>query len=195
VIAWQVQSVLLSYPDEELLERRPLLRTAIRRLSAPIGKPLDGFLDHLDRTPLTELTAAYVATFDHSRRCSPYLTYFAYGDTRKRGMALLRFKHAYQAAGLLLDESELPDHLAVVLEFAATDPSGVGQRLLLEHRAGLELLRLGLHDAGAPWAGVLDSVAATLPPLKHRDSDKVARLIAEGPPEEEVGLAPFGGLR
>lgn len=45
-------------------------------------------------TPLPELAAHYGATFDLKRRCCPYLTYYTYGDTRKRGMALLRFKHA-----------------------------------------------------------------------------------------------------
>lgn len=194
-IAWQTQSLLMSYPDEQLLDRQPLLRAVTRSLPAPLGAPLHTFLDHLDATPLTELAADYVATFDHRKRFSPYLTYFAYGDTRKRGMALLRFKHAYRTAGLVLDDSsdgaELPDHLAVVLEFAATGDPVVGRRLMVEHRAGLELIRLGLHEAGSPWAHVLESVSATLPPLGRREHETVARLAAEGPPEEEVGLAPF----
>jgi nitrate reductase delta subunit len=186
--AWQVQSLLISYPDERLLDHRPLLRAAIETLPDPIGKPLNLFLDHVDRTPLMDLAAEYVATFDHRKRFSPYLTYFAYGDTRKRGMALLRFKHAYRAAGLELDESELPDHLAVVLEFgAAGDPVAAG-RLLLEHRAGLELMRIGLRESGSPWANVLESVSATLPPLGGREHEAVARLAAQGPPEEEVGV-------
>ena len=193
--AWQAQSLSMSYPDEHLLAHRPLLRAAATGLPAPVGTPLLAFLDHLDTTPLTQLAADYVATFDHRKRFSPYLTYFAYGDTRKRGMALLRFKHAYRAAGLVLDDSsdsaELPDHLAVVLEFAATGDPVVGQRLMIEHRAGLELMRLGLTENGSPWANVLTSVSATLPPLAGRDHDAVARLAAEGPPEEEVGLAPF----
>ena len=33
--------------------------------------------------------------------------------------------------------------------------------------------------------------SATLPPLVGRDEDAVARLAAAGPPEEEVGLAPY----
>ncbi|WIX98050.1 nitrate reductase molybdenum cofactor assembly chaperone [Amycolatopsis mongoliensis] len=189
--AWQVQSVLLSYPDELLLERVPLLRAATGTLPASLAGPLATFLGHVTATPLAGLAADYVATFDHRKRFSPYLTYFAYGDTRKRGMALLRFKHAYRAAGLRLDDSELPDHLAVVLEFAAAGNAETGVRLLTEHRAGLELMRLGLHETGSPWAAVLDSVSATLPPLNGRDHDAVARLAAEGPPEEEVGLAPF----
>ncbi|HEY7597261.1 MAG TPA: nitrate reductase molybdenum cofactor assembly chaperone [Actinophytocola sp.] len=191
MIAWQVQSLLLSYPDQQLLDRQPLLRAAVRRLPPAVGEPLAAFLDHLDATPLTELAADYVATFDHRKRFSPYLTYFAYGDTRKRGMALLRFKHAYRAAGLVLGEDELPDHLAVVLEFAATGDPAAGRRLLIEHRAGLELMRLGLREAGSPWAHVLDSVSATLPPLGRLDHAKVAQLSADGPPEEEVGLSPY----
>jgi nitrate reductase molybdenum cofactor assembly chaperone NarJ/NarW len=189
--AWQVQSLLISYPDRHLLDRRPLLRTATAALPGPLGVPLRSFLDHLDRTPPTDLAAEYVATFDHRKRFSPYLTYFAYGDTRKRGMALLRFKHAYRAAGLVLDDTELPDHLAVVLEFAATGDPTVGRRLLVEHRAGLELMRMGLHETGSPWAGVLDSVSATLPPLGRNEHEKVAQLAAAGPPEEEVGLDPY----
>ncbi|NIJ12428.1 nitrate reductase delta subunit [Saccharomonospora amisosensis] len=189
--AWQAQSLLLNYPDERLLEHRGLLRAAATALPDALGGPLAGFLDHVDTTPLTELAADYVATFDHRKRFSPYLTYFAYGDTRKRGMALLRFTHAYRAAGQRLDDGELPDHLAVVLEFAATVDARTGQRLLTEHRAGVELIRRGLHEAGSPWAGVLDSVRATLPPLGRREHEAVARLVAQGPPEEEVGLEPY----
>ncbi|WP_225830233.1 molecular chaperone TorD family protein [Streptomyces sp. NK08204] len=105
-------------------------------------------------------------------------------------MALLRLKQTYAAAGLCLSDDELPDHLAVVLEFAATDPAA-GHRLLTEHRAGLELLRLALHDEQSPWAPLLDSVSATLPDLEGDDRAAVARLAAEGPPEEQVGLAPY----
>jgi nitrate reductase delta subunit len=132
-----------------------------------------------------------VDTFDHRRRCCLYLTYYAYGDTRKRGMALLRFKHAYRSAGLELRVDELPDHLAVVLEFAATGDAEQGRRLLLEHRAGVEILRLALADAGSPYVDVLRAVSATLPPLAGPDREAVARLVAAGPPAEEVGLQPF----
>jgi nitrate reductase molybdenum cofactor assembly chaperone len=193
--AWQAASLLIGYPDERLIAQCPLLRRAVAGLPADVAVPLSRFLDHLDATPLPDLAAGYVDTFDHRKRCCLYLTYYAYGDTRKRGMALLRFKHAYQAAGLLLDEGELPDHLSVVLEFAATGDADAGRRLLSEHRAGLELLRLALADASSPWSDVLDAVSATLPPLRGRHRDAVARLAAEGPPEEEVGLAPFGADR
>lgn len=190
--AWQAASLLLAYPDDRLWEHLPLLRAVPSGLPGPVGAPLRRFIRYVETTSPGEFAAAYVDTFDHRRRCCPYLTYYAYGDTRKRGMALLRFKHAYRAAGLVPPEDELPDHLAVVLEFAATGDPEQGRRLLLEHRAGLELLRLALVDAGSPYADVVTAVCATLPPLRDRDRESVLRLAAEGPPEEEVGLQPFG---
>jgi nitrate reductase delta subunit len=188
--AWQVQSLLLDYPDERLLARLDLLAEAATSLEPDVAGPLIRFLEHLRGTPPPDLAADYVATFDHRKRCCLFLTYYAYGDTRKRGMALLRLKQTYAAAGLRLTEEELPDHLAVVLEYAAAAPDS-GRALLLEHRAGLELLRLALREADSPWADVLESVSATLPRLDGDLREAVARLAAAGPPEEQVGLAPF----
>ena len=191
VLAWQSASLLLGYPDEELLERVALMRDAAARLPAEVSDPLLAFLAHLEATALPELAADFVATFDHQRRCCLYLTYFEHGDTRNRGVALLRFKTAYRESGMVLTDGELPDHLGVLLEFGATADVAVARDLLLAHRAGLELLRLALEDAHSPWALVLKAVSATLPPLAGDDREAVAKLVAQGPPAEEVGLAPF----
>jgi nitrate reductase delta subunit len=190
-VVWQSVSLLLDYPDESLVAQAQLLRSASHTVPARIGDSLRSFLGHLESTPLPELQAAYVETFDTRRRCNLFLTYFAHGDTRKRGMALLRFKQTYLASGFQLDDAELPDHLCVVLEYAATVDQVGGRDLMLDHRAGLELLRLSLRDLGSPWADLIDAVTATLPPLRGVERDAVRRLAAEGPPEEEVGLAPF----
>ncbi|MEU5592829.1 nitrate reductase molybdenum cofactor assembly chaperone [Streptomyces sp. NPDC020298] len=188
--AWQAQSLLLAYPDEQFEQRLTLAGRVAATLPRPVADPLLRFTAHAERTAPADLATAYVATFDHRKRCCLYLTYYAHGDTRKRGMALLRLKQTYAAAGWRLGDDELPDHLAVVLEFAATDPSA-GARLLDEHRAGLELLRLALTDDDSPWAHVLDSVSATLPSLEGDERDAVLRLAAQGPPEEQVGLDPY----
>ncbi len=190
-VVWQSVSLLLDYPDERSLARTELIRAASQSVPTGIGDSIRSFLDHLESTPLSVLQADYVETFDTRRRCNLFLTYFAHGDTRKRGMALLRFKQTYLSSGFELDESELPDHLCVVLEYAATVDRVRGRDLMLDHRAGLELLRLSLQDLGSPWAALIDAVTATLPPLRGDERDAVRRLAAEGPPEEEVGLAPF----
>lgn len=190
-LAWQSASLLLDYPDQPLLAQVPMLRTAAARLPSPLDSSLTAFMDALETIPLQELQQDYVETFDNRRRCNLFLTYFAHGDTRKRGMALLRFKQTYLASGFELDDAELPDHLCVVLEYAATIDQAAGRQLMLDHRAGLELLRLSLRELPSPWFAVVDAVCATLPALRGDERDAVRRLAAEGPPEEEVGLAPF----
>ena len=195
-IAWQSASLLLEYPDEELIERLALIRAASHELPDKVGEPLRATVVHLESEPLSQLQEEYVDTFDTRRRQNLFLTYFAHGDTRKRGVALLRFKQTYLRSGFVLDADsehggELPDHLCVVLEYAATVDQDLGRGLLLDHRAGLELLRLALRDTGSGWAGAVDAVTATLPSLRGDEWDIVRRLAAEGPPEEEVGLTPY----
>jgi nitrate reductase delta subunit len=190
--AWQAQSLLLGYPDDTLAGHFRLLRRVADQAPSAVGGPLVAFLDHAQATPPTTLAADYVATFDHRKRCCLYLTYYVHGDTRRRGIALLRLKQTYAAAGMRLVDDELPDHLAVVLEYAASqDNPAIGEALLSDYRAGSELLRLALREASSPWAAVLDSVSATLPPLRGDQREAVARLAAQGPPDEQVGLAPF----
>jgi nitrate reductase delta subunit len=191
-IAWQAASLLLAYPDPDLPDRLDLVGRACAVLPGRTGDPLRACVAALGAAPVQELEVEYVETFDNARRNSLFLTYFAHGDTRKRGAALLRFAQTYRAGGVELEAAELPDHLCVVLEYAATVDLDAGRRLILDHRAGLELLRLSLSDSGSPWAGALTAVTATLPALGENELDAVRRLAAEGPPEEEVGLSPYG---
>jgi nitrate reductase molybdenum cofactor assembly chaperone NarJ/NarW len=190
-VVWQTCSLLLDYPDEGLVQRLRMISSATALLPDHIGSSIRSFVTYLESTPLQDAQVEYVDTFDTRRRCTLFLTYFAHGDTRKRGVALLRFKQTYLRSGFVLDDTELPDHLCVVLEYAATVDQRLGRSLLLDHRAGLELLRLSLIDGRSPWAQVLEAVSATLPPLRGDERDAVRRLAIEGPPEEEVGLAPF----
>ncbi len=189
---WQAASMLLDYPDDALLGRTEFLTEVAASLPVQLGSGLQATIDHLRGQPLRASESDYVDTFDNRRRGCLFLTYFSNGETRKRGLALLRIKQVYTRAGLVLTKDQLPDHLCVVLEFAATTDQQAGVKMLLDNRAGLELLRLHLTDIGSPWSGALDAVCATLPPLKGKDHDAVKRLIAEGPAEEQVGLSPYG---
>ena len=193
-VVHRIAALLIEYPTTELLALVPTIRAAASELHARFAQPLLVVVNHLESRPLTELEAEYVTTFDLKRQRALYLSYYAYGDTRKRGVALVTFKQAYRAGGFEVAADELPDHLAVVLEFAASGGAEnwqAGTALLLEHRAGLELLRLALQDMGSPYAGAIVAVSATLPALRGEDREAVALLAAQGPPGEEVGLEPF----
>jgi nitrate reductase molybdenum cofactor assembly chaperone NarJ/NarW len=180
-------SLLLQYPTDDLLAARAELAAA----GAGEGRAVERFLDWWVREPARGLQRAYVETFDFTRRNSLYLSYHVHGDRRQRGVALLRLKQRYAAAGLELLDGELPDYLPVMLEFAALAPPDVGLAALAESRDAVELVRASLHEAGSRYALLLDAIAELLPGLTGAQAARVRRLAAEGPPSEEVGLEPF----
>ena len=182
-------SLLLGYPDQALLDELAAVE-AVAAESQVAGPPLRRFLGHVSSRSLADLAESYVHTFDLQRRCSLYLTYYTFGDTRKRGMALLRFADAYRRAGLPAPDGELPDHLAVVCNFAAIAPEP-GRQLLVEHQAGIEALRFALDDEGSSYLHVVDALCAVLPEPAEPDLARALELARDGPPAETVGLEPF----
>ncbi len=185
-------SLLLQYPSEE---RRQAAAAAGAVEVAPAGRRqaerLRTFCEWYAATPAAELQGLYVEAFDFTKQCSLHLTYHVHGDRRQRGMAMLRLKEAYRAAGLEPPGTELPDFLPLMLEFAALAPPDAGIALLEENRVAIELVRAGLAREGSPFAPLLDAVVDALPGLSARNLARIKRLATEGPPHEEVGLEPF----
>ncbi len=184
-------SWLLWYPDPQLVAKLPMIAAATAALPAPTREPLSAFLAHLEGTPLTEVQRHYVSIFDMKRKACPYLTYWTHGDTRNRGTAILRFKQAYLDFGFDAGDAELPDHLAVLLEFAAVGDRLTGDALLAEHASPIRLLREALAGMDSAYVHVLDTVVATLPVETPAVRARMAQLAASGPPVEQVGLEPF----
>jgi len=181
---------LLYYPDDELLARLDLLAQAVETLPEKMRLPLESFLAHLHDTPIGEVQEHYVGIFDMKRKACPYLTYWTDGDTRNRGQAILRFKEVYRDAGFALNERELADHIAVVLEFASVNALN-GEAFLYEHLAPIGLIREALFEMGSVYYHVLDAVLATLSDLTPEVRARMAELASVGPPVESVGLEPF----
>src|SRR5699024_9097151 len=157
-------SWLITYPDERLLAQLPAIAQLAETLDPRVGDPLARTVQALSGDVI-KLREEYVDTFDTRRKGCLYLTYFSNGDTRRRGMALVRIKDAYRRAGLEVTGDELPDHLALVLEFSAGSSVEAGMKILTQNRAGVELLRAHLEEISSPWRGAVDAVCATLPAM------------------------------
>jgi nitrate reductase molybdenum cofactor assembly chaperone NarJ/NarW len=189
---YKLCSLLLQYPDEELLEGRPELSAAVAELpTSPGSAAIERFCAWWSGTDPLALQQHYVETFDLNKRSGLYLTFYGEGDKRERGMALLRLKRLYRAAGLPLEAEELPDYLPVMLEFAAAAPDGQGNIVLREHRAALELVRASLRERTTPYSHLLDAVCLTVGEASAADRARAIKLAASGPPQELVGLEPF----
>lgn len=187
-LVWQCASLVLSYPDPRQLETAAELLCYI---DGAAGEHLSRTVDAVREVDPMDAAQRYVATFDMRRRATLYLTYWTAGDTRNRGRAMLDFADVYRRSGVEMPTGEAPDHLPVVLEFAATVDPDAGRRLLCEHRVALEVLHQALAEKDSPYAPAIAAVLSTLPPATDGEVRRAQRLAADGPPAEAVGLQPF----
>ncbi|WP_182347938.1 nitrate reductase molybdenum cofactor assembly chaperone [Tomitella gaofuii] len=197
-LVWQSVSLLLAYPEDDAegmpdyADRLALVAGVLDDLPPSVAGPLRRCVDGLSAVEVHEAAQRYVETFDLRRRRSLFLTYWTDGDTRNRGNAMLQFADAYREAGVEPPDGELPDHLAVVLEFGATVEFKAGMALLTRYRAPLSLLQDALGQMGSPYAGAVEAVLATVPEPDPEQTRREAQRIAQaGPPSESVGLDPY----
>ncbi|WP_078762934.1 nitrate reductase molybdenum cofactor assembly chaperone [Marinactinospora thermotolerans] len=190
----QAASLLLAYPDADFRERLPLVEQGLRALPGSQARDaLLGLCRHTATESPLDLGMHYVEAFDMRGKRTPHMTFYLDGDTRRRGHTLAAIKEIYTGCGWELSPRELPDHLAVILEFAARGDAEWGETLLHYFRPGLDLLGAALHEYATPYAAVLDAVRATLPPPGPEQEEAVRRLARLGPPAEAVGLDGYGG--
>ena len=188
-IARAIAAQCLVYPEQSFMDRNGELAELAATLAPKLRAPLLNFLANAIEIPLNKLQEHYVEIFDMRRKCSLFLTSWTHGDTRNRGMALVYFIEIYKRCGLLLSPEELPDHLAVVLEFAALGNPQEGDLLLGEHQAPILLIKDALHKSGSMYADVLDAVVESLPAMTPEIEARAKALAITGPPKEFVGLS------
>ena len=98
-VAWQSASLLLDYPNQQLIDRLDVIENASHGLPTSAGDPIRTTIARVAGRELTDLQAEYVETFDNRRRHSLFLTYFAHGDTRNRpGESAVRRRRLRQTA-------------------------------------------------------------------------------------------------
>lgn len=190
-VVYQLVAVLLGYPDSKLVEMLPALAEIAEESAVPgLPEAVEGVRGWLAGAPLEDRQGEYVQEFDLSRRHSLDLSYWTDGDTRRRGHALGLFKQAYRDSGWLTDlRGELPDHLPIVLEFAAQVDLRRGRAVLQAYRPSLELLRLALKDTDTPHERLVELVCRTLPGVSPDTREEIMAMAGAGPPQESVGLA------
>ncbi|MFD6896281.1 nitrate reductase molybdenum cofactor assembly chaperone [Rhodococcus sp. NPDC060086] len=187
----QAASLLLAYPDERTPGRLVTVDALLEHVTGSEHDALARTALYLRTTEPLVAAREYVETFDMRRRSTMYLTYWTGGDTRNRGTEIHAFARAYRNAGVEPPDGEAPDHLPVVLEFAATVDPEVGEKLLAAHRAPLDVLHTALVEHASPYADTVTAVCATLPPVTDQELQRARHLAEAGPPAEAIGLQPF----
>jgi len=158
---YKMLSVLLEYPEQELIDHLPELHDEIDAcidMDDAERTAMQRFLPYLQSTPLTELQADYVKTFDLTAEHSLHLTHHLFGDDKNRGPALIDLGELYKDYGVEVVTNELPDYLPLILEFAAYLDEGEANVFLADANKVLGVLADNLKKAGSPYAALLSIV-------------------------------------
>jgi nitrate reductase delta subunit len=188
----RVLAHLLRYPDAELRQHLGELREALhaeRALGRTRLAELDALSERLATLPALQVEAEYVEMFDRGRRTALHLFEHVHGDSRDRGPAMIDLAQTYERAGLYLSDSELPDYLPVVLEYASTQPPREARAFLRETAHIVRLIFSALLQRQSPYAAVLGAVLD----IAGESCERVP--IAEEPALDESWAEPeaFGG--
>lgn len=185
-------SVLLAYPDEDTLtDTLDTVASQLDQLPEKIAAEFHAFLGKARQLGPRGLSEHYVTMFDQKRRCSLYLSYYAVGDTRQRGAAILAFRQGLEQLGFEELTGELPDHMCIVLEAIALTEGAAHDsavEMMAAHRDGIEVLRSALQNFDSLYTHLIVAVAMGLPEVDEDTARSYIELIRSGPPAEMVGI-------
>jgi nitrate reductase delta subunit len=160
---YKVLSVLLEYPEQELIDNLPEIRTIIdesAEIDAAEKVAMRKLLDHLTSMSLTEMQTEYVKTFDLTPEHSLHLTHHLFGEDsdRDRGPALIDLSEMFKEYGVKTVTNELPDYLPLILEFASYLDESEATVFLADVNKVLVLLTENLTKAESPYAAPLSII-------------------------------------
>lgn len=188
----RVLAHLLRYPDANLRAHSAEMQAAIQAeaaLTPARSKEMVALLKHLAAAPMLDVESEYVELFDRGRRTALHLFEHVHGDSRDRGPAMIDLIQTYEKGGMYLGQQELPDHLAVLLEFASTQPAKEARQFLGEVAHIVRNIFSALQERSSPYASVLAAV------LELAGERAATVAIAPEPSMDESWAEPevFGG--
>ena len=177
--SFQILSLLLAYPTVEI----QAVSCEFSDILAGEGVVPDGQLKALNtlieeyRTgDLLDLQERYVLLFDRTRSLSLHLFEHVHGESRDRGQAMVDLKAMYEAKGLMIDSTELPDFLPLFLEYLSILPCEEALDLIREPAHVIAAVGERLIKRDSSYAAVLGALGQLAGPA---DAKVIEALRAE----------------
>lgn len=117
---YQCFARMLEYPAGGTLQAAIKAQGLLRDEDPQSAAQLKEFYDYAAALPPGRLEEVYTGTFDLDAACHPYVGYHLFGETYKRSIFLVELKQRYATDNFAFPDTELPDHLTVILHFLAT---------------------------------------------------------------------------
>jgi nitrate reductase molybdenum cofactor assembly chaperone NarJ/NarW len=190
VATLKVLSALLTYPSEELKRAVPELRGTVADegiVTSDARHALNLLLDEIAVGDIYELQERYVFLFDRTRSLSLHLFEHVHGESRDRGQAMIDLKTQYEANGMFVSATELPDFLPLFLEYLSTRPLAEAAEMLGQAAHILSALAERLGKRGSAYEAVFRALLA-IAAARPRDED-IAELLKEADPDPDDFVA------
>jgi len=153
---------LLEYPRADFVDVLSDSAQQVRELSPEAAELLNAAHEQFSRLTSDQIEEAYTHTFDITPSCVAYVSIHLFGEENfKRGEFMASIKDRYAQLGFD-DRGELPDHLSLLLRFAAIVEED--ERRELYQFCLLSPLRKMIKslEASNPYAPVLRAIAVAL---------------------------------
>ena len=197
---FQAMSALLCYPEQELIQALPEIRTVLSAQPALLQQ-IEPLLTHLGSGDMIALQENYVATFDRNPAHSLHLFEHIHGEDRARGQAMVDLMEEYTTHGFEMVSEELPDYVPLFLEFLSQCEPEVATPLLGDAVHVLNHVAVKLAESNSPYAGVLQAAVSLSPvtpePLVTppvRDMDEAMETFGPGVDGIEPLLKPTSAV-
>lgn len=156
-----IAATLTSYPTAEFQQERQ----EIRAIAEDILEPGEAraiilqMVETLGSMSLREVREHYVAAFDLKDRTGLYLTGHEWGDSRKRGVALLELQAFIRSCGFEPSAGELSDYMPMLYELAASGEVEDAMLGPLAARLAFATARICLHlPADNPFKPIFEAM-------------------------------------
>jgi len=177
----KVLSVLLCYPNAELIQALPEIEAVVSEenlLATSQLATVKQFIHKFQHTELLELQENYVALFDRGRALSLHLFEHLHGESRDRGQAMVDLMDMYQSHGFEINAHELPDYIPLFLEFLAQRPPTESFELLGNTSAILQVLAERLEARNSPYYVLFDAMLL-LAGKERANSGHIEKAVTE----------------
>lgn len=175
--SYAVIAHLLDYPGPDFTKNVARCRTSCPDEIHPLLQAFRGRVQDLGVARLQEI---YIETFDFHAETSPYIGHHLFGEEIRRSLFMAELRGRYRECGVV-ENSEVPDHLANVLRFlGATQPGE--ERSELIHACLIPAIRhmLPALQPDNPYTPLLEAILL----ISQQETTSVT-------PDGEIAWIPF----
>lgn len=175
--SYAVIAHLLDYPGLDFTKN---VARCLTSCPDEIDAPLQAFRGRVQSLGIARLQEIYIETFDFHAETSPYIGHHLFGEEIRRSLFMAELRGRYRECSVV-ENSEVPDHLANVLRFLGAAPASEDRSELI-HACLIPAVRHMLHalQSDNPYTPVLEAILIL-------SQQEIKAVIPDG----EIAWIPF----